>query len=102
MKLTRLRIEFKLCDFWVGAYYRHTKIHTDKGPVKGFTDVWICLVPCLPIHLTFIHNLVVSFDTETKDLEYLKQIGRHYYSGDTTTETGKKWYRWWRETVVGK
>lgn len=102
MKITRLCVETKMCDLWIGCYWKHTMVHTDKGPEKGFTDVWICLVPCIPIHITIIHNLVIPLDNGTKDIEYPKHIGRHYYSGDTTTETGKKWYEWWRKTVVGK
>lgn len=33
----RLSLEFKRADLWVGAFYTET-------------DVWICLLPCLPIH----------------------------------------------------
>lgn len=36
------RLEFKLADFWVGAYYCSCDDHV---------DVWICLVPCFPVHL---------------------------------------------------
>ena len=33
----RLSLEFKRADLWVGAFY------TDD-------DVWVCVLPCLPIH----------------------------------------------------
>ena len=38
-----LQLEFKIEDLWIGAYWRQTN--------KKF-DLWICLLPCIPIHLT--------------------------------------------------
>lgn len=38
----RLGLEFKLADLWVGSFYAR----------KGDTlHVWICVLPCLPLHL---------------------------------------------------
>lgn len=39
MKIT---LELKLADMWVGAFFKRS------GDVL---HVWICLLPCLPIHL---------------------------------------------------
>jgi hypothetical protein len=41
------RIEFKLADCWIGAYWakQGDDIH-----------VWVCLLPCLPIHLIIRRN----------------------------------------------
>jgi len=38
----QVRLEFKLADLWVGAFWarRNDGLH-----------VWICLLPCLPIHI---------------------------------------------------
>jgi len=37
-------LEYKLADCWVGWYWR----------VSGRTvDVWLCLVPCLPVHVVW-------------------------------------------------
>lgn len=36
-----LSIEFKIEDLWVGAFWKR------KG---NSLDVWVCLLPCLPIH----------------------------------------------------
>lgn len=41
----RWRFEFKLPDFWIGVFWRQT--------ASDFLDVWICFVPCLPLHLQF-------------------------------------------------
>lgn len=44
MKLVRCRLEWKLEDLWVGVFWRKVGVTT---------DVWICLLPCIPLHLTF-------------------------------------------------
>lgn len=36
-------LEVKAADLWIGAYYR-------REP-NGWS-VWVCLLPCLPIHLS--------------------------------------------------
>jgi hypothetical protein len=56
MQLLRARVEFKLPDFWIGVFWKHTTvpiIGRPPGTVNIFTDIWICLLPCLPLHLTF-------------------------------------------------
>lgn len=44
-----VNLEFKLEDLWVGVFWRRSggwdyvpKLH-----------VWVCLVPCFPLHFTF-------------------------------------------------
>jgi len=37
-------VEFKLQDMWIGVYWKRT---------GSYTDVWVCLVPCFPIHITW-------------------------------------------------
>jgi hypothetical protein len=40
----RVRLEYKLADMWIGAFW-------DR---KGDTlHVWVCLLPCLPLHFEF-------------------------------------------------
>ena len=34
-------LEFKLQDFWVGVFWKNR---------KEDIDIWICIIPCLPIH----------------------------------------------------
>ena len=36
-----IRLEFVLQDFWIGAYWKNTPKQI---------DVWVCLIPCLPLH----------------------------------------------------
>lgn len=63
--MIRARFELKWQDAWVGAFWNGPrKVWTDDveeaqrrlglGGVFGtrVLDLWICLVPCLPLHIT--------------------------------------------------
>ena len=52
MKILSARFEWKIEDLWVGVFWRHTAAQFDEGSFPLFTDVWVCLVPCLPLHIT--------------------------------------------------
>ena len=43
-----ISLEFKLEDLWIGVFFKK-----EKSPFDDWTGtyVWICLLPCLPIHL---------------------------------------------------
>jgi hypothetical protein len=48
----RARIEFKLEDMWVGVFWRrHEFMPAYPQHHEIQYDVWICLLPCLPIHI---------------------------------------------------
>ena len=54
----RLRIDFKIKDFWIGIFWRRRKeeclfhVLRDGCPAVTYAfDLWICLFPCLPIHI---------------------------------------------------
>lgn len=38
-------LEFKAADLWVGLFIRRDWAFPD------ITDMWICVVPCFPIHI---------------------------------------------------
>jgi hypothetical protein len=61
MSLT-VHLEFQPRDLWIGVYYeqRHNDQHALvlPDPVVIEWHVWICLVPCLPIHL--VHTRLVA------------------------------------------
>lgn len=40
-----LTLEFKLQDLWLGAFWKRER----RTGARQF-DVWICLLPCLPLH----------------------------------------------------
>lgn len=44
----RIRLEFKPEDMWVGVYWKRTRV---GRATRAVIDVWICLVPTIPIHL---------------------------------------------------
>lgn len=41
-----VQLELKLQDLWVGAFWKRT---------GGSVDVWVCLVPCVPLHISWWH-----------------------------------------------
>jgi hypothetical protein len=66
----RIRLEFKLADFWIGVFWKVTKtepvchcgdLMTQHSMLSGhdavempqpdLLDIWICILPCLPIHV---------------------------------------------------
>ena len=62
--MIKARFEFKIEDVWVGVFWRWSKPYTDEaetalrtadraGPFNCRTlDVWLCLLPCFPMHIT--------------------------------------------------
>jgi hypothetical protein len=56
----KMRIEFKLADLWVGAFWKRALeecVETEGDEAVMVTaprvDVWICLVPMLPLHIVW-------------------------------------------------
>jgi len=41
----RARFEFKLEDFWFGVFWK-------RNGYNPTIDIWVCLLPCLPLHIT--------------------------------------------------
>lgn len=49
----RWRFERKVEDAWVGVFWRRDVGTSDDGIISyRYLDIWICIVPCLPLHLT--------------------------------------------------
>lgn len=42
----RVRLEVKLPDLWIGAFWK-----LDRSHFWTHFDLWVCVVPCLPIHV---------------------------------------------------
>lgn len=61
---TKVRIEFKLADFWIGAFW--STEYLDKLPPvlvaqeRKAYHLWVCLLPCLPIHFIKSGEIVNS------------------------------------------
>lgn len=50
-KITLLRFERKLEDFWVGVFWRETTVQIGWWDEPNITEIWICFIPCLPLHI---------------------------------------------------
>lgn len=46
----RVELEWKPQDFWIGLY---TEIRWERVPIVPVRHIWVCLVPMLPIHLSW-------------------------------------------------
>lgn len=53
-KQLSVRLELKWEDLWVGVFWKRTKPRgSEVWPRSKDLDVWICILPCLPLHLRF-------------------------------------------------
>ena len=46
----KIRLEFKPQDLWVGVFWKRGD---EAAGSRKSMDIWICLVPMLPIHLIY-------------------------------------------------
>lgn len=53
--LREKKIYFESRDIWIGIYWSPLKIEKDNKSVE-FLDIYICLLPMLPIKLAFIRT----------------------------------------------
>lgn len=44
--MTTVAVEWKPQDAWIGCFWKRTEFATFHS-----IDVWICFVPCIPIHI---------------------------------------------------
>lgn len=63
-----VRLEFKLADMWVGVFWKRTteeSVEVVDGESQIMSrprvDVWVCLLPCLPLHFVAVGNWTVDF-----------------------------------------
>ena len=42
----QIALEYKLADMWVGMFWQRK-----EDAVRRSLHIWVCIVPCLPIHL---------------------------------------------------
>jgi|ERR671922_3001767 hypothetical protein len=50
---TWIALECHPADCWVGVFWerRRTPYRTEQGMVTAELHVWVCLVPCFPLHV---------------------------------------------------
>lgn len=49
----RARLEFKVEDLWIGAFWKKRLAWSSADEVRAQWDLWLCLIPTLPLHLTW-------------------------------------------------
>ena len=54
----RARFEFKLQDMWVGVFWKTAYCETGIELIPYATDIWVCVLPCVPLHMTVHHKIV--------------------------------------------
>lgn len=47
------RFEFKVEDMWIGVFWRRTVLTDTPEAFMEAMDVWLCLLPMVPLHLQF-------------------------------------------------
>ena len=52
LKPVRARFEFKLADMWIGLFWKKGFDSNYGGKIPSL-DVWVCFLPCIPLHLRF-------------------------------------------------
>ena len=46
-----IKIEFKLEDFWIGVFWKREPRWDELRFLGKDLHIWICIIPCLPIHI---------------------------------------------------
>jgi len=50
----QVKIEFDIHYIWIGCYWKRGIVWSEHQTIAFFTtDIFICLIPCFPIHLVF-------------------------------------------------
>lgn len=69
MRNWKVRLEFKIEDLWIGVFWRS---RFSLGPMRNREgihgcemerssyDLWICVLPCLPIHVNWTADWAYS------------------------------------------
>lgn len=78
MKETKMNIkwEFNWHDKWLGVYDEIKEVKTYNGvasPKTLFYHIWICIVPCFPIHIWWQISQESERDPATEDKEVLER-----------------------------
>ena len=66
MRVTKIRLQFKLQDFWIGVYW--------KSSFK-LTNIWICFIPCFPINIKLEWSWKVGYKglSRADSIEQIKE-----------------------------
>lgn len=59
--MIKAHFEFKLQDLWIGVFWKRSVEKWAKPAIGSFVDireadridVWVCLIPCVPLHIVW-------------------------------------------------
>src|SRR6266851_5177155 len=67
-----VRLEFKPQDCWIGVYTRKTSLFPWNYRRRWQRDIWICILPMLPIHIWWTRT-----EHENNDQAQTTEAHRH-------------------------
>ena len=57
MRKLTIRLEFKLEDMWIGAFWiKNAMVPIQQGK-RWRRDIWICIVPMFPVHVIQVREV---------------------------------------------
>lgn len=62
----RACFEWKLEDFWIGVFWKNQ---------EDVLDVWVCLLPCVPLHVRLVFANPLPKSGSQKVQEFCKENG---------------------------
>lgn len=48
-----VQLEWKPQDLWIGIFWRRDPYAVEQPLAFRRYDIWLCLLPCLPLHFTW-------------------------------------------------
>lgn len=74
---TVVSLEFKAADLWVGAYW--STIEDEDGDRLG-ADLWVCLLPCFPIHVSIDWDAVEDLQARLSPRANLRRLWASWWA----------------------
>lgn len=61
-----VRVLWEPRDLWVGLYWKTVPVQTDDGPKTLAVVFYLCVLPCVPIRVTWWKQVAIRFTGETE------------------------------------
>lgn len=58
----KIRLEFKLQDMWIGAFFKKNKEARTQDTDYEWLDIYICILPMFPIHISTTMRIIKLWD----------------------------------------
>lgn len=87
----RIRLEWNPGDIFMGVYVRGPRLNLDLEPGSNnyYWNVWICLIPCLPIHIRWMpcFPVILGMDLATTGPDF---TGNHFVGEMVCSRCGEE------------